>query len=111
MQTLSTLELLLAEINKCRKDNGLCFLVIDAITEQAIEKIQSISNPESQELKQIKNFTVSQLSTIPSMIEEYKKSFDKNSRKGDPRIHKKYVSTAENALSFFLEHYLILSKN
>ena len=105
MERIHTLEILLKELSRCHNDNGINILLIDSVSEQAIDYIESIDVPSRKKMNSIKEMTIQQLDTIPALVKKYKKSFNSNTRVGDQNIHRKCVTTAEHAISDFIHHF------
>jgi len=110
MERIHTLEILLQELSRCHRDNGINILLIDGVSEQAIDYIESIDDPSREKMNSVKEMTIQQLDTIPAMVKKYKKSFNRKTRVGDQKIHRKCVDTAEHAISDFI-HYFTEEKN
>jgi len=103
MKRIHTLEVLLDELAQCREDNGINILMIDGVSETASECIESLSFPINTPLEQSRTETLEQLSSIHELVREYKRSFDKTTRTGDPVIHRQCLFTAEHAIMEFLQ--------
>ena len=105
MERIHPLENLLKELSQCHQDNGISILLIDGVSEQAIEYIESIDDPSRKKMNLIKEMTIEQLDTIPSLVKKYKKSFNGKTRLGDQKIYKKCVVTVEEAISDFIHYF------
>ena len=105
MERIQTLEVLLHDLSRCHKDNGINILMIDGVSETAIECIESIDRKSGNRLAQIKEKTIHQLDSIPEMVKKYKKTFNRETRTGDPHIYRQCVETAEHAISDFIHHF------
>ncbi len=105
MERVHPLEVLLKELAQCRRDNGINILLIDGVSEQAIEYIEAIDDPSRKQLNMIKETAIRQLDTIPAMVKKYKRSFNRNTRIGDQKIHGKCVAVAEHAISDFINYF------
>ncbi|MBC8314057.1 MAG: hypothetical protein ISR57_06440 [Bacteroidales bacterium] len=105
MERVHPLEVLLKELAQCRRDNGINILLIDGVSEQAIEYIEAIDDPSRKQLHMIKEIAIQQLDTIPTMVKKYKRSFNHKTRIGDQKIHGKCVAVAEHAISDFINYF------
>ena len=105
MERIHPLEILLKELSRCHCDNGINILLIDGVSEQAIEYIESINDPSRKKMNSIKEMTIRQLDTIPALVKKYKKSFNRVTRIGDQTIHRKCLTTAEHAISDFIHYF------
>jgi len=104
MERVQTLEVLLNELSQCRNDNGINILMIDGVSEKAIECIESIDEQTGNRLADVKEMSIHQLDSIPEMVKKYKKTFNRTTRIGDPHIHKQCLETAEHAITDFIYH-------